>query len=439
MSMLKRIRTEDVSLGMFLHKLEGSWLSHPFWKRRFLIEDSETIEQLRNSKVEWIMIDVERGNDVTPAAAIQATDQPPPAFSATPSPLPARGRSAQILGRARRSEDAAPPAQRDVALTNVPRGLAAEMKTATDIAHRSRQVMRGVFTQARLGRTVEISAVEPLVDDIMRSIQRHPHAFTGVMRLMKTSDYLYTHALSVSSLMISLALELGLRPVQVREAGLAGLLMDVGMGHVPSEIYDKEGELTAAEEEIVQSHTRLAHEFVAVGGDVQQGVLDVCLHHHERMDGSGYPDRLSGDAIPLFARMAAICDVYDAMTSRRPHRESIDPAAALATMRDSFHLIDADIFQAFVRAVGIYPIGALVRLASDRLALVLDQNPKNPTLPRVRAFYAISEAQFVEPEDIDLVYRVGKDSIIGPERPTDWPLGDWGRASITMARDASLI
>lgn len=446
--MLKRIRTEDVELGMFLHKLEGSWLSHSFWKRRFLLEDRGQLADLKASAVEWVLIDVSKGRDVVPVAAAEpmGLTEPlnPPAVARHDSEV---GRRAQILGRARQVEGDAPaPAPsratpyRPVASRMIapgPRPLSAEMGAASEIAQRSRQTMRDLFHQTRLGKTMDIAAVEPLVDDIMHSIQRHPHAFNGVVRLMKTSDYLHTHALAVSALMINLSIQLGLRQNQVREAGLCGLLMDIGMGHVPTEIYEKQGELNAAEEQIVQSHTTLARDFMAVEGGIPESVLDVCLHHHERYDGSGYPDRLAGQDISLFARMAAICDSYDAMTSRRTHKLGMDPAQVIAIMRENGHLYDPDMLEAFVRALGIYPVGSLVRLSSHRLAVVLDQNPKNPTLPRVRAFYSISEAKRVEPEDLDLVYRIGRDDIISREVPEQWGFDDWDKLGSDLFRKAT--
>ncbi|HEX7872864.1 MAG TPA: HD-GYP domain-containing protein [Sphingobium sp.] len=459
--MLKRVRTEDVTLGMFLHKLEGSWLSHGFWKRRFLLEDQGQLADLKASAVEWVMIDVSKGKDVeaqaparpelivAPEVLAEATpDVAPPATPPSVARHDAEGgRRAQILGRARQAESDATTAPAPTRATPYrplasrmiapgARSQASEMTAASEIAQRSRQTMRDLFHQARLGKTMDIAAVEPLVDDIMHSIQRHPHAFTGVMRLMKTSDYLHTHALAVSALMINLSIQLGLRQSQVREAGLAGLLMDVGMGHVPAEIYDKQGDLNAAEEQIVQSHTTLARDFMAVDCEIPESVVDVCLHHHERYDGTGYPHGLAGTEISLFARMAAICDSYDAMTSRRTHKAGIDPAQVIAMMRETIACYDPDIFEAFVRAIGIYPIGALVRLSSHRLAIVLDQNPKNPTLPRVRVFYSTAERKKVEPEDLDLVYRIGRDDIVSREDPAQWDFADWDKMGTDLFRKA---
>lgn len=423
--MLKRIRTEDVRLGMFLHKLEGPWLSHPFWKTKFLLEDPAQLADLKASAIEWVQIDVTKGGDV------DARPAPPtlaaPAFDGTQA---LERRRADVLVRARQTQPVRPaprpsgPPSFDP-LSTTPRPLAAEMPAAAGLARKSTIAVRGLFEQARLGRAVKLVALEPMIDEISSSIQRHPHAFTGLLRLMKTNDYLYMHSLSVCALMISLATELKLSPDQRREAGLAGLLMDVGMGHVPQEIYDKDDELTPAESQIVHSHTRLAHDFMSIGGELTPAVLDVCLHHHERWDGSGYPDRLSGEEISLFSRMAAVCDTYDAMTSFRPHKAGEDPSVALLRMEEGREKFDPWIFDAFVRSVGIYPAGSLVRLGSDRLAIVVDQNAGDPLLPRVRAFWSIGKAALIRPEEVDLSDRGHGDCILSREQPEAWPLPDW--------------
>ena len=276
-----------------------------------------------------------------------------------------------------------------------------------------------------------------MIDEISCSIQRNPHAFAGMTRLKKLNEYLYLHALSVSALMINLALQLRLPPDQTREAGLAGLLMDVGMGHVLQEIYDKDAVLSSSEARIVHGHTTLAQQFLSLGGEMPDAVLDVCLHHHERLDGSGYPHGLAGHQISLFARMAAICDTYDAMTSRRPHKPGGDPSAALARMKAMTDRYDAEILDAFIRGVGIYPVGSLVRLRSDRLAVVYDQNAIDLTLPKVRVFYAVAERGFVRPEDLDLAKCGGSETIVGSEGPEDWGITDWDALNARLVEKAN--
>ncbi|SCW55130.1 HD-GYP domain, c-di-GMP phosphodiesterase class II (or its inactivated variant) [Sphingobium faniae] len=434
--MLKRIKTEDVKLGMFLHKMEGSWFSHPFWRSKTLLDDPDRLEELKASKVEWVQIDTARGIDLTPAGAVA-----PRSFAPAEKDVNARlfGRtSAQGVTIARRPPPrtaAAPQAFDPLSKERLP--LQSEMAHANKLARKASRAMRKVFDDARLGKAIKLNRLQPMIEEISSSVQRNPHAFMAVTRLKNTSEYLYMHSLSVCALMISLAQQLRLGPDQVQQAGLAGLLMDVGMGHVPQETWDKGAPLTPEEWDVVKSHTTLAHEFLTLGGEMPETVLDVCLHHHERMDGSGYPHGLKGEEISLFSRMAAICDTYDAMTSDRIHRQGQDPADALFNIDQANMLYDRDIFAAFQQAVGIYPIGSLVRLRNHRLAIVVDQNADDLTLPKVRPFYSLQTRSFVNAEVIDLSRCFGSDQIVSRETPAAWDIGDWPKISARLLAQRS--
>jgi HD-GYP domain-containing protein (c-di-GMP phosphodiesterase class II) len=422
--MLKRIRTQDVALGMFLHKLEGSWFSHPFWKSRILLEDPDQLATLKASKVEWVQIDTSRGADLTPKAP------PPPARSPIPDMREwTFGRAGATIAR----RAAPPPASGPFdPLSKERQSAKAEMVHANRLARKSVRAMQKIFDDVRLGKAIRLNKLEPMIEEISSSIQRNPHAFMAVTRLKNSSEYLYLHALTVCALMISLAQQLRLSPEDTQKAGLAGLLMDVGMGHVPQETWDKDAPLTPEEWEVVKSHTTLAHEFLALGGEMPEEVLDVCLHHHERLDGSGYPHGLKEEEIGLFARMAAICDTYDAMTSNRIHRHGEDPSRALLMLDEAQTLYDPEIFQAFQRAVGIYPIGSLVRLRSHRLAIVVEQNPDDLTLPLVRPFYSLADRAFEKGEDIDLANCYGADQIMTRETPEGWNMAEWPALSAKL-------
>lgn len=429
--MLKRIKTDDVKLGMFLHKMEGSWFSHPFWRGRMLLDDPERLEELKASKVEWVQIDTMRGIDAAPA------DAPAPrSFQPAGKDAGVRlfGRtSAQGVTIARRNfTRPAPASQPFDPLSKEKLPLQAETVHAGKLARKASRAMRKVFDDARLGKAIKLERLQPMIEEISSSVQRNPHAFMAVTRLKNTGEYLYMHSLTVCALMISLARQLRLGPDQIQQAGLAGLLMDVGMGHVPQETWDKDSPLTPEEWEVVKSHTTLAHEFLTLGGEMPDTVLDVCLHHHERMDGSGYPHGLAGEEISLFARMAAICDTYDAMTSDRLHRRGQDPAHALLNIDQAGRLYDSAIFAAFQHAVGIYPIGSLVRLRSHRLAIVVDQNPDDLTLPKVRPFYSLHRRSFENTADIDLSRCFGSDEIVARETAAAWNIADWPSVSARL-------
>ncbi len=429
--MLKRIGPEDVSLGMYVYKLEGSWFKHPFWKSKFLLTDVETLADLRASDVDGVVIDVSKGCDVARRPALS------PARLASPaavSAAPAR-RSAPHHFGSRASTLAHPPAF-DMRGTS-PQSMAREFGTAGIIAAKSQKVISRLFLQSRLGKKISASQIEPVIEDIFASIQRNPHAFNGLMRCKRDNEFIYKHALAVSALMISLARQLKLRPETIREAGMAGLLMDVGIGHLPIDFARIGNDVRLLDDDLIQGHTRLGHDFLAMGGGIPESVAQVCLQHHERMDASGYPDGISGDAIAPLARMAAICDIYDALVTDGADRRGLDPAAALEKMTMMNAKLDRTILGQFIQMMGIYPIGSVVRLRSGRLALVVDQDPEHVSHPRVRAFYAIATRKLVAPQDIALSRCFGSDEIVSPDDPEAYGLQNFARLRANIFAAAS--
>jgi HD-GYP domain-containing protein (c-di-GMP phosphodiesterase class II) len=242
------------------------------------------------------------------------------------------------------------------------------------------------------------------------------------MRVKRENSSLYTHALAVSALMISLGRQMRLDSVRIKQAGMAGLLMDVGMGHLPLDVSTISEALSEAEHEIVKTHTRLGYDFLAIGGEIPEEVMKVCLEHHERMDGTGYPLGIGGDQISLFGRMAAVCDVYDSMTSDRPHRARMDPSLAFEEMRVSQGQFDPEVLNQFVESLGVFPIGSVVLLSSNRLALVVDQNPDDYTRPRVWTFYDTEARKVIKPEDVNLIDSLGREDIISGADPDGYEI-----------------
>lgn len=271
-----------------------------------------------------------------------------------------------------------------------------------------------------MGRAVEASACVALVDDVIESINRHPDALLSLARLKTTDEYTYMHSVAVCTLMVSLGRQLGLDDQQCHVAGMAGMLHDLGKAVMPQEILNKPGKLTPEEFTIIKQHPVRGFEMLAEVGTMADGVLDVCRHHHERTDGTGYPDAQAGDKISLLAQMGAVCDVYDAVTSDRPYKSGWDPAYALSQMATWKGHFEPKVFQTFVKSVGIYPTGSLVRMRSGRLAVVLDQNTTSLTKPRVRLFFSTKSNLPLKPEVLDLAGRGVSDQIEAREPPEKW-------------------
>lgn len=204
---------------------------------------------------------------------------------------------------------------------------------------------------------------------------------------------------------------------------MAGLFHDLGKMGISDSILNKPGKLTREEFSVMQKHSEMGAALLSKSGQVSDLVIDVCLHHHEKVDGSGYPHRLKDEEISLFAKMGAVCDVYDAISSDRPYKKGWLPAESIHKMAEwSRGHFDQRIFQAFVKTLGIYPTGSLVQLASGHLAVVLEQNPNSLLTPRVKIFYSIRTRSAIPPQILDLSKLVGKNKIISRESAEDWGL-----------------
>lgn len=380
---------------MFLDGICGPWMDSPFWRSRFVITSATDIAMLRASKVSEVWIDVDKGAD-TWAATERAPLQP----------IPCDG-----FAQGTTSWKAA----------QVPVPIADELAQARSICAAGKAAVTSMFLEARMGNTIDTDSVEHLVDTIADSVARNNSALISLARLKTADDYTYMHSVAVCALMIALARKLGQNETAVRSAGVAGLLHDVGKMLVPIALLNKPGKLTNAEFAIVKGHPTMGHAFLLAGGAIDPVALDVSLHHHEKVDGSGYPKGLKGSEISLMAKMGAVCDVYDAITSNRPYKTGWDPSESLRQMGlwASGHF-DLAVFQAFAKTLGIYPVGSLVRLTSGHLAIVTEQSALALTRPIVRLFYVIASSEPMEPVTMDLSARGCKDQIIGREDPARW-------------------
>ncbi len=282
-----------------------------------------------------------------------------------------------------------------------------------------------MFQEARMGQAIDAESAGPLVEEIAGSVLRNPGALISLARLKTKDDYTYMHSVAVCALMVALGRELGLDEKMIREVGLAGLLHDIGKMAIPLDILNKPGKLTDSEFVCVKSHPEEGWKMLQEGRGVGETTLDVCLHHHEKVDGSGYPHRLAGDAISLVAKMGAVCDVYDAITSNRPYKAGWAPTESLRKMTEwSNGHFDPTVFRAFVKAVGIYPLGSLVRLQSGRLGVVVSQTGKSLLTPQVKVFFSTRSNAHVRPELVDLDRPGCPDRIVDHEDPSRWGFGD---------------
>jgi HD-GYP domain-containing protein (c-di-GMP phosphodiesterase class II) len=394
--MLKKISVEQLRLGMHLQDFCGAWLDHPFWRTKFVLTDAKEIQLILESPIKEVWIDISKGLDINTDDASSGTIQ---VIAEEIPPTP-------------------PVVQKKTSFND-------EVKRAANICAKGKEAVVSMFQEARMGLAIEAEAAAPLVEEISNSVLRNPGALISLARLKTADDYTFMHSVAVCALMIALARKLGLDEQQTRDAGMAGLLHDLGKAMIPIEILNKPGKLTDEEFDLVKTHPEEGHKLLLGGIGISEMTRDVCLHHHEKIDGSGYPKRLNGETMSLFAKMGAVCDVYDAVTSNRPYKAGWDPAESIKRMAEWKGHFDPVVFQAFVKSLGIYPIGSFVRLESGKLGVVVEQGEQSLLKPKVRVFFSTRSQAYIKPETIDLARSPEK--IAGREDAAKWGIKDIDR------------
>lgn len=433
--MFHKIRCDQVKEGMYVQGFGGSWFSHPFWRAKFLLTSTEDVDRVRTSGVPYVVIDDERGLGLQGGSASQGQSG---GLSLTSSSGPPShdgpAGQARVMARpASAPRKPSPATKRGGRAAPAAEDRHSAERKAAALFNRSMKIARALFDGVRMGRTIEIEDALPVVDELTEAILQNRKTLLNVIRLKTKDQYTYFHSVAVCTLMLNMALHLGLDEDEARDFGLAGLLHDIGKMGVPEEILGKPGRLTDEEMAVMRTHPGLGYQLLSDVAEMPAVVLDAVYGHHEKIDGTGYPVGLKGAEITLAARLGAICDIYDALTSCRPYKKPYNPTDALAMMWSWQGHLDRKLLFSFMQSVGIFPTGVLVQLRTNRLGIVL-QPKKRSVQSQVLAFYCTRQREFLEPEIVAVDDTLAADQVISIENPLHWAFENWTELSENLLK-----
>lgn len=395
--MIKRIPLHRLKPGMFIHDLNCSWVIHPLFLTRFKVKSDHEIEKIAALGVRDVYIDSTLGDDLPDALTIDEVKRD------------IESRLLQLSETAGNTPE-----------SRISKGE--EIEAAIGVHQRANQAIRDMMSDVRLGRQLEGDNIEMAIEGIADSILRNSNALIQLSQIKNKDDYTFLHSVGVCALMTSFCNVLHLGKNVTRQMSMGALLHDIGKMRVPNEILNKPGRLTEMEFDEMKRHVMYGHDLVAETQWVTPIARTVLNQHHERYDGSGYPDGLKEERISQFGQMAAIVDVYDAITAERVYHRPMAPVDALRKLHEwsQFHF-NEELVRHFIRSVGIYPVGTLVKLESGRLGVVVEQNSGNLLRPVLRIVYDTRKHQAVTPYEINLAADVERaDRIVSHELPEFW-------------------
>ncbi|NCF09462.1 MAG: DUF3391 domain-containing protein [Gammaproteobacteria bacterium] len=358
--MEKKLSPSELRIGMYVSRVDRPWIETPFLFQGFLIRNDHDIDNLRRY-CKYVYIDESKAADFNPEPLLTFGTVP---LSEELRAIP--GMPKQCVAY----EDGASVEQ--------------EMPRARDSKHNLDKVVESMVQDIQVDKKVDADSIKPAVHDMVESVIRNPDALLWLTKLRSIDTYAYDHAIDTSVLAVMFGRHLGLSRDQLQELGLAGLLFDVGKLKLPPNLLSKPGKLTDEEYALVSKHVDYGVEILSQSSGISPKVIDGVRHHHERHDGSGYPQGLRNGEIPIYSRIVAIVDCFDAITSARPFRESISAHHAIRQMYDwRDKEFQAQLYEQFIQCLGVYPTGTIVELSSGEIAIVVAQNRTRRLRPRV--------------------------------------------------------
>lgn len=391
--MKKKITIEQLRPDMYVSDLNCDWIPHHNLPKEGRIPNQETIEKLKARGIKTLYIDPARGKDVDGIAESEVDRHNTKALD----------KAAQLV----------PDTDHKVSVGE-------EMLKANRIHAEAKNLVTNVLRDVKMGNPIDIDVFDTLADGMVDSVLRNHNALACLGRIRQKDNYLLEHSINLAVLMGIFAKSLQLDRDTMQLAVIGAMLHDIGKVMIPDAVLHKPGKLSDDEFAIMRQHVVHSRELLKRTPGVGALTIRVAAEHHERMDGSGYPEGLHGCDICREGRMVAIADVYDTITADRCYHKGLPPTGAMKKLLEwSGTHLDQELVHRFIRSMGIYPVGSLVRLRSGKVAIVIEAGEKDQRMPIVKVIYHAEHKRYLPIEIIDLSKAFVQDEIasaVDPEK-----------------------
>lgn len=395
--MIKRIPLSALRVGMYISDLNNDWIPHNNNRRRGFIRSEATLEKIARLGVEFVYIDTGKGEDSAEAVPAEHIDQTNEAML-------------QKVGA-----DKPEPFRRA--------SFDEEVLVAQSIHQEAQGLVGNLMQNVKLGQAIDLNPIHDLADQLQGSVFRNHNALACLGRIREKDNYLLEHSVNLSVLMSIFGKSLNHSDDALHQLIVGAMLHDIGKILVPDEILHKPGRLTEAEFAEMKKHASHSRDILLATEGIGELAVLTAAEHHEKLDGSGYPQGLKGEAISLQGRMAAIADVYDAITSDRVYHKGMTPTQGLKKLLEwSGTHLDPKLVRQFIRCLGLYPVGSLVLLESGRLGAVVETNEQDQRLPVVRIMYHTRFRMPIKLETLDLSRPGVQDHILRAVDPDEYKI-----------------
>lgn len=348
-----KVRIADLEPGMYVCRLDRPWIETPYLLQGFHIKSQDEIDQL-NNYCEYVYIDVEMSKIYE--------------------------KIIPFLSRTNINSNTSEQAKQ--ALTNI-KPIKYQDKTSREeelisakdnhimLSHSIENLMMDIANNKKLELPALKSAINPMVDSVIRN----PDAFAWLTRIKTKDNYTYNHSVSASVWAVAFGRHLGLPKKDLQSLAIGAILFDVGKVKLPEKLINNKNRFNQYEFKLVKKHVEYSIEIIKNIKDINDDIINMVSTHHERYNGSGYPNGLAGNQIPLFGKIAGIVDCYDAIISDRPFASPISPHDAIKKLYEWRNLdFQSELVEQFIQVVGIYPVGTIVELSDGRVGVIISQN-----------------------------------------------------------------